>query len=215
MPDLSFHVEGLEAGDAASPLVLARLRITNADPEEPIQSVLLRCQVQIEATQRRYASDEQSRLGDLFGEPDRWSRTLRSFLWTHASAVAPPFTGSTVVDVPLACTFDFNVAATKYFHALADGEIPLLLLFSGTVFFTRADGALQVSQIPWDREARCRLPVQTWREMMDRHYPNSAWLRLRRDVFERLLQYKSDRGIPSWEEVVESLLSSSEEHAAP
>lgn len=215
MPELSFQVEELEAAaHAASPQVLVKLRIACADPAERIESVLLRCQVQIEAAQRRYAEDEQTRLGDLFGEPDRWRQTLRNLLWTHASAVVGPFAGSALVEVPLDCSFDFNVGATKYFHGLADGEIPLLLLFSGTVFFTADNGALQVAQIPWDREARCRLPVRVWREMMDYHYPNGAWLRLRRDVFERLQQYKSDRGIPSWEAAVESLLTASEEQAA-
>jgi Family of unknown function (DUF6084) len=42
--------------------------------------------------------------------------------------------------------------------------------------------------------------------MMDIYYPNSAWLRLRRDAFERLYQYKRRRGIPTWEQALESLL---------
>ena len=58
-------------------------------------------------------------------------------LWTHASAVVPSFTGSTAVELQVPCSFDFNVAATKYFHGLADGDIPLCLMFSGTVFLRR------------------------------------------------------------------------------
>ena len=119
----------------------------------------LRCQVQIEATRRRYGPEEQARLVDLFGEPDRWSRTLRTLLWAHASAVVPSFTGSTLVELPVPCTFDFNVAATKYFHSLEHGEVPLSLQFSGTIFYAAEDGGLQVAQIPWDKEANYRLPV--------------------------------------------------------
>ena len=47
-----------------------------------------------------------------------------------------------------------------------------------------------MAPISWDKEAKFRLPLKVWKEMMDLYYPNSAWLCLRRDVFERLQQYK-------------------------
>lgn len=207
MPNLSFQVDAAEAvAFAASPQLVFKLRIANANAEEAIQSIALRCQIQIQATQRKYAVEEQKRLLDLFGVPERWSRTLRSMLWTHASVMVPPFAGSTLVELPVPCTFDFNVAATKYFAALEDGEVPLELMFSGTIFYQTPGLNLQVEQIPWDRETKYRLPVSVWREMMDLYYPNSAWLCLRRDVFERLSQYKMERGILTWEQALESLL---------
>lgn len=208
MPDLNFQVEGAEAvAHAAAPLLSFKLRVTNADAEEPVHSVALRCQIQIEATRRRYSEREQERLLDLYGEPERWGQTLRAMLWTHASTVVTPFQGSTLVELPVTCTFDFNVAATKYFAGLEDGHVPLCLLFSGTVFYQGANGALQVSQISWEKEAKYGLPVSVWQEMMNFYYPNSAWLSLRRDVFERLHRYKMQRGIPSWEQALESLLN--------
>ena len=211
MPDLNFQVEGAEAiAFAASPLLAFKLYITNRDAAEPIHSVALRCQIQIEVTRRRYTAGDQERLLDLFGEPERWGQTLRNMLWTHASVVVPPFTGSTTVDLQVPCTFDFNVAAAKYFYGLEDGEVPLNLMFSGTVFYANEEGNLQVSQIPWDRECRYRLPVRAWREMMDIYYPNSAWLCLRQDVFDRLYQYKVKRGIPTWEQALERLLKDEE-----
>jgi Family of unknown function (DUF6084) len=207
MPDLSFQVEGAEAVPfAASPMLAFKLRVANADAEESIQSVALRCQIQIEAARRKYNAGEQERLLDLFGEPERWSRTLRAMLWTHANVTVPPFQESTVVDLPVQCTFDFNVAAAKYFAGLEGGEVPLNLMFSGTVFYDAGDSTLQVEQIPWDREAKYRLPVRVWKEMMEIYYPNTAWLCLRRDVFDRLSQYKMRRGIPTWEQVIESIL---------
>ena len=207
MPDLDYKVEAAEAvAFAAAPQLAFKIRITNANAEEQIQSIALRCQIQIQATQRKYAVEEQKRLLDLFGVPERWSRTLRSMLWTHATVMLPPFLGSILVDLPVPCTFDFNVAATKYFAALEAGEVPLELMFSGTVFYQPAELGLQVEQIPWDRETKYRLPVSVWREMMDIYYPNSAWLCLRRDVFEKLSQYKMDRGIPTWEQALESLM---------
>jgi predicted alpha-1,6-mannanase (GH76 family) len=71
-----------------------------------------------------------------------------------------------------------------------------------------------VSPIPWSKEARFRLPVETWRRLMDTYYPNMAWLQLRWDVFERLYGYKTRRAIPTWEQAIESILPPSEETAA-
>jgi len=42
--------------------------------------------------------------------------------------------------------------------------------------------------------------------MMDHYYPNTAWLCLRRDVFERLHRYKVERAIPTWEQALESII---------
>ncbi len=208
MPDLSFQVYEAEAQPyAASPLLVFKLGVANADAEEPIHTVALRCQIQIEPTRRRYSPQEQARLLDLFGEPSRWSQTLRTMLWTHTSVIATPFTGSAVIDLPVPCTFDFNLAATKYFAGLEAGEIPLILQFSGTIFYAAPDGMLQVAQIPWSKEARYRLPIRVWQDMMEIYYPNSAWLSLRRDVFDRLHEYKMRRGIPTWEQAIESLLT--------
>lgn len=212
MPDLSFQVEGAAAVPfAAAPAIGLKLRVDNANPNETIHTVVLRAQIQIEAHRRRYTDQDKSRLMDLFGEPDRWSRTLRAMLWTHASLVINSFQGGTVVDLQVPCTFDFNVAATKYFHGVSDGDIPLILLFSGTVFYNGPEGNLQVAPISWDKDARYRMPVQVWREMMEAYYPNSAWLALRKDVFERVYEYKIRLGIPTWEDAFESLLAAAEQ----
>ncbi len=212
MPDLSFRVEGAEAVPfAAQPLLALKLGVENADAEEEIQTVTLRAQIQIEAPRRQYSAAEKRDLLDLFGSPERWSQTLKPLLWTHISAVIPSFMGSTVADLQIPCTFDFNVAATKYFHAISEGDIPLSLLFSGSIFYSDREGALQITPIPWNKEARFRLPFPVWREMMDLYYPNSAFLCLRRDVFERLYEYKMQRGIPSWEQTLESLLDPEQE----
>ena len=144
---------------------------------------------------------------DLFGTPDRWSQTLRSLLWTNLNMVIPAFAGaSTVADLHVPCTFDFNVAATKYFGGLTEGDIPINILFSGTVFYAPPDCGLQVAPISWEQEAKFRLPVKVWREMMDSYYPNSVCISLRRDVFDRLNRYKMQHGIPTWEQALEEVL---------
>ena len=211
MPDLSFQVEKAEAVPfAAAPLLHFKLRVGQRAEAVPIHAITLRCQIRIEPAKRRYGAGEGEGLRDLFDTPDRWGQTLRPMLWTHTNVVVGPFTDGVVVDLPVPCTFDFNVAATKYFYALEEGEVPLSLLFSGTVFHEVADTGLQVAQIPWDKETSFRLPVRVWKEMMEYYYPNSAWLCLRRDVFDRLYQYKSRLGLPTWEQALENLLASSE-----
>ncbi len=215
MPGLNFSVESAEAVPfAAAPTIAFRLRVVNPVATQFIQSVALRSQILIEASRRHYQAEERGRLRDLFGEPERWSQTLRSFLWTHVSSTVPPFTGTVATEVSVPCTFDFNVGAAKYFHAIEEGEVPLCFQFSGTVFYSAANGGLQIDQIGWDKEARFRLPAAVWREMMDHYYPNSAWLRLRRDAFERLYAYKREHGLATWEEAIESLLPREKEEAA-
>ena len=207
MPELSFQIERAEVvQNSISPLLAFKLRVTTADPEQTIHTVALRCQIQLEVARRKYTGEDQARLRDLFDEPSRWGQTLKSLLWTHASVVVPSFKGTTLTDVPVPCTFDFNVAATKYFDGLSAGEVPICVQFSGTVFYANADGSLQVAPISWDKEARFKLPVQVWRDMMESYYPNSAWLYLHKDAFDRLYQYKVRHGIPTWEAVLETIV---------
>ncbi|HEV7673106.1 MAG TPA: DUF6084 family protein [Candidatus Angelobacter sp.] len=211
MPELTFQIEeAVVAEFAATSSIIFKLRVSNRVPGEIIHTVALRAQIQIETTRRRYTPEEQSRMLDLYGEPERWSQTLRTLLWTHASVVIPSFQGETVVDLHVPCTFDFNVAATKYFSSLSAGEIPLCFQFSGTVFYAPPGGNLQVGPISWDQESRFKLPVGLWREMMNAYYPNTAWVCLRRDVFDRLNLYKMQHGIPTWEQVMETMLAEEE-----
>jgi hypothetical protein len=211
VPNLDFRVEGAEVPEyAAVPSLLFKLRIENLE-EEPIRSVALNTQIRIAATQRHYEAAEQERLLELFGEPHRWKDTLRSLLWTHTVLQVPRFSGSTVVDMPVTCTYDLEVVATKYFFALENGEVPLEFLFSGTVFYAAEGGRLQTARISWEKEAEFRLPVQLWKEMMERYFPNSAWIRLHRDAFDQLYDYKIRMGLPTWEATVEALLRASEQ----
>ncbi len=208
MPDLQFTIESTDAVPyAAVPMVVFKVRIVNNPSDQVVHTVALRAQIQIEATRRNYDANEQAKLLDLFGEPDRWGQTLRSMLWTHASAVVPRFAGDTLADISVPCSFDFNIAATKYFHGMRSGDLPLCFQFSGTVFYQGEDETLQVAPISWDKEAKYRLPVTVWKDLMDAYYPSSVWLSLQRDTFERLYQYKVREGIPTWEETLERALT--------
>jgi hypothetical protein len=215
VPELDIAVTGVKSGALGiTPLLNFQLAISNPVQTETIHSVALQAQIQISALQRSYTAGEKEKLVDLFGTPDRWGQTLGSRLWTITGTTIRGFTGQTTATLPVQCTFDLNVIAAKYFYALDAGEIPLLFLFSGTIFYAAPDGRLQVQQISWNKESAFRIPVAQWKDLMNDHYPNTAWLYLHRDVFDRLYAYRRAEGLSTWDEVVERLLPAREPAAA-
>ena len=211
MPDLSFEIVAANpARDMITPAIAFNLRVTNRFPEQSIHAILLRCQIQIEVARRRYSSIEQDQLRELFDEPSRWGDTLRPLTWVITSVNIPAFSGSTIYTVTIPCTFDFNVATAKYFHGISGGDIPLTFLFSGSIFHDAGGSALQVAPISWNKEARFRLPVQVWKDVMDLHFPNTAYLNLRRDVFDELLRFKISKGLTTFDETIQHMLAVAE-----
>lgn len=206
-PELTFAIEGAELLEyAAVPTLCFRLRIESTGAR-PVSAVALNAQLRIAARKRSYSAATRARLTELLGAPGPDGATIRSLFWTHATLMVPPFVGSVTVDLTVGCTYDFEVSVAKYFHALEDGEVPLEFLFSGSIFYPEAGGALRVGLIPWDREADYRLPVRVWREAMEDHFPNSPWLRLPRDTFDRLHAYRISRLLPRWEDAIDDLLA--------
>ncbi|TAM63401.1 DUF6084 family protein [Mycobacterium sp.] len=207
-PDVSFAILDVTAEPyAVSPVLTARVGVTSSGPaaEDPVHAIALRCQVRIEPLRRPYSEDEATGLMDLFGARERWASTQRTFLWQHCTAMVPGFTGSTIAALPLGCTYDFEVAAAKYLHALRDGTVPLQFLFSGTVFVNSERG-FSVQQVPWDREDRYDMPVGVWRDLIAQHYPNSGWIRLSHETITELAGYKSGRGMLDFDHAITSLL---------
>jgi hypothetical protein len=206
VPQLAFAVlDAARAQHTAVPTLRFTLCVDSLGGE-PIRSVLLDTQVQIAARRRHYDDAARDRLFELFGAPGDWGSTLRTLLWTRTTLVVPPFTHSTVVELPVTCTYDLEVVASRYLDALGDGEVPLEFLFSGSVFYADADGRLQTARLSWESEASYALPVAVWKETMEAHFRGTAWLRLRKDSFDRLAAYKARRALPSWEETVDELL---------
>ena len=209
MIDLSFAVTDAEPErHAAAPTLKFRLKIDEA-AARPIHAVLLRCQLQIEPRRRRYADAEQERMTGLFGEPARWSDTLRPLIWTQTSVTVPAFCGSTHVFLPAACTYDLEVAAAKYLYSLEGGEVPLLFLFSGTVF-ARTDTGFQVEPIPWEKEASFRMPVRIWRDLMESYFPGHSWIRLRHESMDGLQRFRQRHALLSWDDTIAALVSAAE-----
>jgi hypothetical protein len=204
-PELAFAVDDVTAvRDAAVPTLCFGLRLDAGGRD--VRSVGLNVQLRIDATRRRYEPGDEERLLELFGDRERWGQTLRSLLWANASVTVPAFAGEARVELHVPATYDFEVVAAKYLNALEVGDVPLELLFSGTLFYRADDGRLQAAPISWEREARARLPVAVWREAIESAFPGSAWLRLPRDSFDRLWAYRAARMLPSWEATLAELL---------
>ncbi|CAN5731493.1 DUF6084 family protein [soil metagenome] len=209
MNELSFSVLNARAEPyAAVPTINLRLSVASSVPE-PVHAVALRCQVRIEPQRRRYDSGEEERLEELFGDTPRWGDTLRPFLWTHLATTLTGFTGVTEVDLPLPVSYDFEVAGAKYLHSLGDGEVPLVLLFSGTVF-SRGKSGFSAQPVPWHAEASYRMPVKVWRDVMDMYFPNSGWLRLPCETIDRLSRRKVEWALATFDQTIETLLKEHE-----
>ncbi|MET0415447.1 MAG: DUF6084 family protein [Actinoplanes sp.] len=206
MSDYRFTVRDVVAEPyAVTPQLTARLAVEELSGQR-IHAIALRCQVRIEPQRRRYGQAEQDAMRDLFGEPHRWAETLRPFQWMQCTATVPGFTGSIETDLALPCTYDLEVIGTRYLNTLADGGVPLSLLFSGTVF-TRGTTGFAVEQIPWSCEARYELPVAVWRRMIESYYPNSGWVRVGTDILARLVEYRARHGLTGWDETMQKLLA--------
>ena len=191
---------------AAIPTLVFNLQITNEIENEEVYAAALKCQVMIEAVKRSYNEESKDRLHELFGEPFRWDETLRSFFWMIVNIPVPRFTGKTVVEISIPCSEDQALAAGKYFYAVAEGMVPLAFLFSGTLFYKDRDGNLQVTPVPWEKEAFWKMPATLWKEMMNAHFPNSRWIRVGKDMYDRLVRYKAQSAFPTLENCVESVL---------
>lgn len=205
-PRLAFGVEAARAeAHSAAPTIVFRLRITARDAS--VRSLSVEAQLRIAAMRRQYTTGEKRRLVDLFGKEEDWGRTAGSLFWTRTAFVVPAFEDQTLVELPISCTYDFDVAGARYLQSLDDGIVPLEFLFSGTVFYAGPDQTLRTARIPWEAEARYGMPSDVWRKAMSMHFPGSAWLRLRRDIYDRLSAMRTQRALNSWEQLFELLLA--------
>jgi Family of unknown function (DUF6084) len=190
---------------SATPELSLRLTIAEKSGAR-VHAIALRCQIRIEPQRRRYSAAEAQRLHDLFGDTSRWADTVKPIQLAMVSTMVPAFTSLTEVDLQVPCTYDLEVASARYLSGLDDGTIPLLLLFSGTVFVAHGPG-YSVELIPWSSECAYRMPVSVWQEVVDLHFPGSAWLRCTRETLDALSAYKSQHALATWDATLTALLA--------
>jgi Family of unknown function (DUF6084) len=206
-----FEVRGATwARDAAAPLLRFELGVTEASGRD-VFTIALSARINIDPARRAYDARTREALVELFGEPERWGATTQSFVWAHAGTLVPSFTGATTFALAVPCTYDLELAATKYFHNVADGEVPLSFHFTGSILHRGDEGQVQVVLVPWTCSAQWRMPVATWRAMMDHHYPNGSWVRLQADTLDALARRRARRALPSFDACVAELLATTGE----
>jgi hypothetical protein len=202
----AFDMTGMRpAPNAATPTLLFGLRVRRRERGPRIHAMALRATIQIDARRRRYAPEEQSRLYDVFGEPALWERSLKPLVWSHATLLTPAFDDDVEVELPVPCTYDFDVAAAKYLHAVRGGDVPLVCLFSGTAFFA-GDRGFAIEPVPWDSQAAFMMPARTWHDAMDQFFPGEAWIRISRETLDALHEFRMRRAAPGWDAALDALL---------
>jgi hypothetical protein len=194
---------------AATPTLSFALTVTESSGAA-VHAIVLRCQIRIEPHRRRYSAAEARRLHDLFGDTSRWADTVKPIQLAMVTTTVPGFSALTEINVPVPCTYDLEVASARYLQALDDGTIPLLFLFSGTVFLAQGNG-YAVELVPWSSEASYRMPVSVWQDVVNLHFPDSAWLRCGRETLDALSAFKSDRALPTWDATLTALLAQANE----
>ena len=206
MADLIFGCTGASADRyAATPTLAFQLTITERSGVR-VHAIALRCQIRIEPHRRRYTAAEAERLHDLFGDTSRWAETVKPIQLATVTAMIPPFSAVTEVELTVPVTYDLEVTSARYLQGLDDGTIPLLMLFSGTVFVATEQG-YSVELVPWSAEAAYRMPVSVWRDLVDAHFPGSAWLRCRRETLDALAGFKRRHALPTWDATLTELLA--------
>jgi hypothetical protein len=204
-PDLDFTcAEVVPDVYAAGPTVVFKMTATEASGSR-VHAVVLRCQVRVEPVRRHYSGTEADKVVDLFGDRSRWGQTLQPMQLAFIAQALPSFTRECAFDLVMPCSYDVDVAAHKYLTALEDGDVPLLLLFSGTVF-TGSPGSIQVQPVPWHKETAVRMPVSVWRAAMDAHFPGQAWIRVERSTYDRLAVARGRHGQTGWDALLRMLL---------
>jgi len=209
MAELTFRCTQASASRyAATPTLSFKLSITEGSGVR-VHAIALRCQIRIEPHRRRYSAAEAQRLHDLFGDTSRWADTVKPIQLAMVSTMVPAFTSLAEIGLQVPCTYDLEVASARYLQGLDDGTIPLLFLFSGTVFTAPAGSAtgFSVELIPWSCEAAYRMPVSVWREVVDLHFPGSAWLRCSRETLDALSAFKAEHALVTWDATLTALLA--------
>ncbi|GHJ42557.1 DUF6084 family protein [Streptomyces sp. TS71-3] len=206
IPHLAFAVTGVRPLEhAAVPTLALRLALTRTGGG-PVRSVLLTTAIRIDAARGPHEHADRAALAPLFGQPEQWATSMRPLTWAQLTTVVPAFDERTQVDLPVPCTGDTEQAVRTYFRAVHDADVPLELLFTGTVFHADGAGRLATARIPWDTEATCRLPAALWHGLTERYYGPGRWLRLGGRTAERLDAYGAAHGLLDADRGVAALL---------
>jgi hypothetical protein len=204
VPELS--ISGVEPEpNAAMPHLRFAVEVRDASGRE-IYTIALTAQVHIDADRRAYEPETRERLLDLFGEAARIPATAGSLVLARVETLVPSFRGTGGFALAVPFSGDLELATTRYLASLPDGGVPLTFHFNGSIFYCGEADRLQVTLVPWSCSARYRVPVTTWRELIERRYAGSGFVRLQADTLEALRARRAARGLPTFDATIADAL---------
>lgn len=205
-PELTVEVLGAAHEPfAAQPTLRFEMGVSEPSGRD-IYAISLTAQINLDPARRQYDNETRADLYELFGAPERWPSTTRSFLWTHSSTLVHSFKDAITFGLEVPCTADLEVVAARYVAALPDGDVPLTFHFTGRILYAGPNRQVQVVHLPWSTSCEYKLPVATWQAMIKHHHGESGFALLHNDTLDGLKKYKRSRGLHSFDACVEDLL---------
>ena len=205
-PEVTFEVLGVAHEPFAAQPTL-RFELSVFEPtDRPIYAISLTAQINFDPARRPYSNETKADLYELFGAPERWPSTTRSFLWTHATTIVHSFRGAITFGLEVPCTADLEMVASRYVSALPDGEVPLTMHFTGRIMYEGPNRQVQVLHLPWNTQASYKMPVSAWQNMINHHHGESGFIALHNDTLTDLKNYKRQHGLHSFDAVVLDML---------
>ena len=205
-PEMTFEILGATHEPfAAQPTLRFELGASEPSNRE-IYAITLTAQINFDPARRDYDAATKDDLYELFGAPERWPSTTRSFLWTNAKTLVHSFSGAITFGLEVPCTADLEMVASRYIQALPDGEVPLSFHFTGRVLYAAPNRQVQVVHLPWTTKAEYRMPVSVFRNMIKHHHGESGFTNLHNDTIEALKAYKRQRGLHTFDACVLDLI---------
>jgi hypothetical protein len=206
LPAPEFAVSGVEVEPhAAAPTLNFAVEVTDTSACE-IYTIALAAQVQIDGDRRAYDPETRERLHDLFGEPAQIPQTAGPVQIGRVEMLVPSFCGTGRFTLAVPFSGDVELAATRYLASLSGGTVPLSFHFNGSIFYCGAADRLQVTLVPWSCDARYRLRVTDWQELIERRHSAAGFVRVRAETLEALRRRRTERGLPTFDAAIQDAL---------
>jgi hypothetical protein len=211
VPELGFAVTPARAEEfAAVPTLRFELDVARLGGPA-LCAASLTVDIRIDVARRAYPPGARAALAEVFGLPSQWTRTMTPLAWTQITVQVPAVEDRARLPLTVGCATDAELAITRYLRAVGNEPVPLLLLFSGTLFYRpKPDaGSLLTARVPWSAECDGTLPAGLWHSLVQRYYGDAPWLRLSRQTYERLDAHRLRQVLPDTEAAVADLIDRS------
>lgn len=206
LPAPEFTVSGVEVvPHAAAPTLNFAVTVTDNSGCE-IYTIALAAQVQIDGDRRAYDPETRERLHDLFGEPAQIPQTAGPVQIGRVEMLVPSFSGTGHFTLAVPLSGDVELAATRYLASLSGGTVPLSFHFNGSIFYCGAADRLQITLVPWSCDARYRLRVTDWQELIQRRHSAAGFVRVQAETLAALRKRRTERGLPTFDATIQDAL---------